>query len=181
MTVYSTRPDDRVMVFIDLRNITEGCGPDSDYLRIDLEGMTDRLCDGRRLMRAFIFDGKHIVNGVDVSKTFHDILARYGFTMVARDCCTLGVDRQKEVDVALGCEMVVRACRDQYDVAVLVSGDRDFVPAVEHVQDMGKRVEVASFDSSASIGLRRVCDRFRSLDEMPVLMLKNPCLTEVSE
>ena len=126
-------------------------------------------------------DGKHIVNGVDVSKTFHDILARCGFTMVARDCCTLGVDRQKEVDVALGCEMVVRACSDQYDVAVLVSGDRDFVPAVEHVQDMGKRVEVASFDSSASIGLRRVCDRFRSLDEMPVLMLKNPCLTEVSE
>ena len=173
--------DDRVMVFIDLRNITEGYGPDSDYLKIDLEGMTDRLCDGRRLMRAFIFDGKYIVNGIDVSKTFHDHLARCGFTMVTKDCCTLGVDKQKEVDVALGCEMVIRACRDQYDVAVLVSGDRDFVPAVEHVQDIGKRVEVASFDSSTSISLKRICDHYRTLDEMPVLMLKNPCQTGVSE
>ena len=66
-------------------------------------------------------------------------------------------------------------------LTVLVSNDRDFVPAVEHVQDMGKRMEVASFDSSASISLRKVCDRFRTLDEMPVLMLKNPCLTEVFE
>ncbi|MGE5484730.1 MAG: NYN domain-containing protein [Ignavibacteriales bacterium] len=32
---------------------------------------------------------------------------------------------------------------DPYDVAVLVSGDNDFVPVVEAVKDQGKIVEVA--------------------------------------
>ena len=46
---------------------------------------------------------------------------------------------QKEVDVALACEMVSHAFRNSYDVAILISGDRDFIPAIQHVQASGKK------------------------------------------
>lgn len=39
---------------------------------------------------------------------------------------------------------------DEYDVAVLMSADTDLTPAVEHVLDAGKRVEVAAWNGSGS-------------------------------
>ena len=71
---------------------------------------------------------------------------------------------------------VARALAAEVVAALEVEGLE--VPDVEHVQDMGKRVEVTSFDSSTSIGLKRACDLFRPLDGMPILMMKNPCQTE---
>jgi len=54
----------------------------------------------------------------------------------------------KGEDVMLACEMVRGAALDYYDVAVLVSGDGDFVPAVQMVQELGKRILVVSFSHS---------------------------------
>ena len=56
----------------------------------------------------------------------------------------------KGEDILLACDMVKGAYTGQYDVAILVTGDGDFVPAVRMVQDAGKPVIVASFHSSLS-------------------------------
>ena len=57
------------------------------------------------------------------------------------------IDRQfgseKAVDVNLACDMVV--LKDIYDVAVIVSGDQDYVPAVGLIKDAGKRVINVAF------------------------------------
>lgn len=45
---------------------------------------------------------------------------------------------EKAVDVKLATDMIV--LRDIYDVAVIVSGDQDYVPAVQVVKDFGKIV-----------------------------------------
>lgn len=55
------------------------------------------------------------------------------------------IPREKGIDVLIALEMVLGAVRDEYDVAVLFSGDTDLAPAVEHVLDLGKRCEVASW------------------------------------
>jgi uncharacterized LabA/DUF88 family protein len=47
------------------------------------------------------------------------------------------------VDVNLGVDMVL--FRDIYDVAVIVSGDQDYVPAVQAVKDSGKHVVNVAF------------------------------------
>ena len=52
---------------------------------------------------------------------------------------------EKAVDVKLACDMVV--LKDIYDVAVIVSGDQDYVPAVGFVKDAGKRVVNVSFQA----------------------------------
>jgi uncharacterized LabA/DUF88 family protein len=51
--------------------------------------------------------------------------------------------REKAVDVKLATDLIV--LRDIYDVAVILSGDQDYVPAVQYVKDTGKRVVNVSF------------------------------------
>src|SRR4051812_22386937 len=57
-----------------------------------------------------------------------------------------GTRHSKGVDIALTNEMLSHAFRDNYDSAALVSGDGDYVPLVEEVKRIGKRVHVWFFD-----------------------------------
>ena len=62
---------------------------------------------------------------------------------------------------------------DLYDVAILVSGDGDFIPAVERIKDMGKIVEVVSFSDEICGELRLLSDRFWNLDSVPFLSMRS--------
>jgi len=62
---------------------------------------------------------------------------------------------EKGVDVALATDLVKYAHLNSFDVAILCTGDVDFVPAIEHVKNLGKEVFIASFVESSS---RRLID-----------------------
>ena len=47
----------------------------------------------------------------------------------------------KEDDIRLALDMFRDATKNKYDTALLISGDGDFVPAVEYVKIEGKNVE----------------------------------------
>lgn len=51
--------------------------------------------------------------------------------------------KEKAVDVKLASDLI--SLKDIYDVAVIVSGDQDYVPAVDVVKDYGKRVVNVAF------------------------------------
>ncbi len=51
---------------------------------------------------------------------------------------------EKRVDVNIAVDMVAKAMKNEFDVAYLLSADGDFVPAVEAVREMGKKVFAAS-------------------------------------
>jgi hypothetical protein len=57
------------------------------------------------------------------------------------------VAREKGIDVLIALGMVTGAMRDEFDVAVLFSADSDLLPAVQIVIDLGKRCEVAGWNS----------------------------------
>lgn len=71
--------------------------------------------------------------------------------------------KSKGVDISLATEILSNAYKDNYDVAVLLAGDGDYVPMVEEVKRQGKVVYVSFFDG-ASQGvndeLRLASDRF---------------------
>ncbi len=170
---------DRVMFFIDLQNVLMGSGAGPQF-QLDLYRMVLDLAGHRRIMAAYVFDSTYV--GDDSLKRLLDRLRYIGFRVVdrrsselvntdVRDSSSTRRAIQKEVDVALGCTMVVQAMKDSYDVAVVVSGDRDFVPAIEMVQDAGKRVEVASFEQNFSQALLRVADTYHKLDPMPIIRM----------
>ena len=56
-------------------------------------------------------------------------------------------------------DLVKGAYKNFYDVAIVVSGDGDFVPAVKAVREEKKIVENAYFKKSASNNLRMNCDK----------------------
>ena len=59
--------------------------------------------------------------------------------------------REKCVDIALAVDMLHYATvPGAFDVAVLVSGDADFLPALVRTRQRGKRVAICSLRNSAS-------------------------------
>lgn len=69
---------------------------------------------------------------------------------------------EKGVDVNIAVDMLKFAFLNYYDVAILVSGDGDFVPVVKSVQELGKKVINAYFKDKERKGfhLIRTCDIF---------------------
>ncbi len=161
------------MIFIDLRNIVKSVSADSKYSKVDYVSLVRCLKGPRKLIAAYVFDSKGAIDATDKSKRFHDYLRYKGFRVIARDSYDPDQNVQKEVDVAMAVQMVTHAYKNNYDVAVVVSGDRDFIPAIQEVQAAGKRVEVAAFSTSKSEEMERQCDFYHNLDKEPVLSLMN--------
>ncbi len=167
MSIVSKDKNDRVMFFVDIRNVINGCKEATGCDRVEYGRMVDYLADGRKVAAAYIFDG------AGESKKLHKALAYQGFRIMTRNSFDPDEKVQKEVDVALACMLTKHATQDDFDVAVVVSGDRDFLFAVELVQSMGKRVEVASFEACFSKHMLRGCDDFTYLDTLPIVVMES--------
>ena len=58
---------------------------------------------------------------------------------------------EKKVDINIAIDIISLAYEDAYDMAVLISGDGDFVPVVKKVKELDKNVEVWAFKYSLAI------------------------------
>ncbi len=72
---------------------------------------------------------------------------------------------EKQVDVCLAVQIVALAYENAYDIAYLVSGDEDFVPAIEIAQRKGKIVIAVSAQDAMSSLLKRKADAFLLFDD----------------
>jgi hypothetical protein len=79
--------------------------------------------------------------------------------------------RSKRVDITLATEMLTHAHRGNFDIAVLVAGDEDYVPLVEAVKSEGRRVAIWFLASGLSPALRRSADYFWNIGD---LLFANP-------
>ncbi len=144
-----------VAVFVDVANIfyaAKAAGIDIDYVTL-LKSATA----GRDFVRAYAYTGLDPEN--DNQRQFHAFLSRSGYKVVSKDIRKYGDGRIK---ANLDIELVVDMMRmgEKLDIAVVVSGDGDFAPAIAAVQQMGVRVEVISFRGNTSSDLIDVADVF---------------------
>jgi len=70
---------------------------------------------------------------------------------------------EKNLDTQLTADVIIMAATNQYDQAIIVSNDGDFVSAVDGAKTQGKKIEVAHFKRSISMDLRRSADLTRTL------------------
>ncbi len=144
-----------VAVFVDVANLYYAArGQDVD---VDYVALLKHATKGRDLIRAYAYSGLDPEN--ENQKKFLDFLTKNGYRVVAKDIRKFGDGRVK---ANLDIELVVDLFRlaDRMDVAVIVSGDGDFAPAIRALQDVGVRCEVISFKPNTSSDLFAVADEF---------------------
>jgi len=73
-------------------------------------------------------------------------------------------EKAKGVDIALTKDMLGHAFLENYDTAVLIAGDGDYVPLIEEVKRLGKRVHVLFLaDEGLNPALKLAADEFYGL------------------
>lgn len=76
------------------------------------------------------------------------------------------VGANNAADIALTRDMLSHAFRGNYEIAVLVSGGGEYVPIVEEVKSLGKRVHVHFLGRHANPELKLVADAFEDITPM---------------
>jgi uncharacterized LabA/DUF88 family protein len=158
----------RVAVFIDGNNLFHAArfhNIDIDYNKL----LRVLLGDGR-LLRAFFYTG--VDAGAERQQGFLLWMRRNGFRVVQKELKTFyDGTRKANLDVEIAVDML--SLSGKYDTAVLVSGDEDFVYAVNAVAYKGCRVEVAGFRSNTAPRLIDVADYFIDLGDIAELVRKD--------
>jgi uncharacterized LabA/DUF88 family protein len=147
-----------VAMFVDVANMYYAArGQDVD---VDYVALLKHATKGRDLIRAYAYTGLDPEN--ENQRKFIDFLAKNGYKPVVKDIRKFGDGRMK---ANLDIELVVDLFRlaDRMDIAVIVSGDGDFAPAIKALQDKGVRCEVISFKPNTSSDLVAVADEFMDI------------------
>ena len=159
---------ERVAVFIDGSNFYHALKQRFKRASLDFARLVRVLVGKRELVRAYYYnapyDRKH--PKAREQQQFFDMLRKtpYLELQLGRLQPKRGTTVQKGVDVKLAVQMIDFAYHDTYDTAILVSGDSDFVPAVQFVKDLGKHVELAVVEGQPCFHLEGACDRLIIVD-----------------
>ena len=150
-----------VAVFVDVANIfyaAKAAGVDIDYVTL-----LKAASAGRDLVRAYAYTGLDPDN--ENQRNFHDFLRRSNYKVVSKDIRKYGDGKVKaNLDIELVVDMMKTA--RNLDIAIVVSGDGDFAPAIRAVQEQGVRVEVISFRGNTSSDLIEVADQFTDIIQL---------------
>ena len=162
-------PEPRVAVFIDGANFYNRLRQCQWPTRADVGGFAQRLAGNRHLIGAWYYNvsppSDRPAEQVARQERYYarireNPIVRFKLGFLQRRLVDgHAVYEEKGVDVSLAVDMLTGAFQDEYDVAVLVSSDGDFKPAVEAVRATGKRVEYIFFPGTTrSSALMKGCN-----------------------
>jgi len=138
----------------------------SEDQKKDFAGATKRICSRQEEMQKR-FDGwKKQEDGIAFNSECLEF-RRAG--MIKFNLLEDKFETEKEVDVQLATDLL--EFRNIYDVAILISGDQDFTPAVKVIKNHGKRVVNVSFTTrggkllpGGAYVLNQICDKTLIID-----------------
>lgn len=153
----------RVAVFIDTQNLYHSA-KNLYGKKVDFGKILDEAVAGRTLIRAV---GYVISTESGDEEGFFQALENQGIETKTKDLLVFsGGAKKGDWDVGLTVDAIRIA--PKVDSVVIVSGDGDFAPLVQHLQQgIGCQVEVLAFGRSSSSQLRDVVEEFVDLDEAP--------------
>lgn len=155
-------PQQRVGVFVDIQNMYYS-GRALHSSKVNFKKILEHAVAGRQLVRAIAYG---ITTEEAHEEDFHTALGDQGFEVKTKPLQSF-IGGQKKGDWDVGIATDILRLEPKVDVAVLVSGDGDFVPIVEFAQEKGLRVEVMSFRESTSKALVEAVDSYVDLSSDP--------------
>ncbi len=159
--------EQRVSVFVDVQNMYYSA-KNLYSAKVNFAQVLRNAVMGRKLVRAIAYV---IKADIKEEKNFHDALEAIGYEVKSKDLQTFaGGAKKGDWDIGIAIDAIELA--NKLDTVVLVSGDGDFVPLVEHLKRaMGCRVEVMAFGPSSSGKLRDEADEFIDMDKNKIKYL----------
>ncbi len=168
---------EKVAVFVDGANLYHSI---KSYYKgvLDYGVLLTAAVDGRKLLRAtFYIVEKQEADEASGARSFVYNLNRFGYKVRSKPLVvheTLSADGERVVshkgDWDMGIVVDMMRLADRADTYVLVSGDGDYVEAVEYLQsEKGLRIEVISAGQCTSQALLDVCDTHTDLGDIPDL------------
>lgn len=143
---------ERGMAFVDLPNITTG-GYSYGIRRVNFLKLADVLLRNTRPVGCCVY----VTDKGDRQGLFR-LITKSGLSVIP-------VSPGKSVDGRLIFDMLIGAQKNDYDIAIIASGDRDYIPVINEVKRLKKEVRVVSFSNSIGEAMRVVGDSFIKLDD----------------
>ena len=115
---------------------------DTDEIKKEMKKIVSNL-NARRERMQHRFDGwRHLQETIGMRSSRIEFRQAGAITF---NLFTEQLQKEKAVDIKLATDLIM--LRDIYDVAIIVSGDQDYVPAVQAVKDFGKIVVNVAFET----------------------------------
>ena len=169
-TTIKPRPNHRVGVFVDMQNMYHSA-KNLYGSRINFAELMKLAVQDRQVVRALVY----VVKGGESAEEqkFFDALEKSGLELKMKDLQVFaGGAKKADWDVGMAVDVIAMA--KQLDVAVLVTGDGDFVPLVEYLKHNGLVVEAVSFGRSTSLKLKEAVHNFIDLDAHRKVLMRIP-------
>ncbi|NTW98394.1 MAG: NYN domain-containing protein [Geobacteraceae bacterium] len=152
---------ERIALFLDYANIN-AAGP--SQMGLNYRELLDYLSEGRFLIESYAYVPVDPRNEHGRDGAIEQLWAD-GFMVNSKVGSVAGDTYKCDFDVEITMDLMRTAHLMRPDIVVLCSGDADFLPVVHELRRLGVRVEIASFERSASRKLTAQSSGFISLDQ----------------
>ncbi|WP_457624223.1 LabA-like NYN domain-containing protein [Persephonella sp.] len=156
----------RVALFLDIQNLYYSAR-DSFNRKVNFERVLDKVLNDRVLVRAIAYLVR--LHGVD-QKGFINTLKHIGYQVRVKEPKVFkrldengNLWTTVKADWDMGIAMDAISLAEKIDVAILASGDGDFVDLVRYLHTKGVKVEIAAFKQTAAKELIEIADEFIDL------------------
>lgn len=155
--------EQRIGVFVDVQNLYYS----AKYIykaKVNYKTLLKEAIRGRHLIRAIAY----VIKADEKDEeSFFDALKNQGYEVKTKELQVFyGGAKKGNWDVGIAMDMIELA--PKLDALVLVSGDGDFAPLVEHLKHaLGCYVDVMAFGKSCSQKLAESADNFMDMDSAP--------------
>ncbi len=156
---------DRLMIFIDGSNLYHSLKNHFGRTDLDIGKFCRKLVERRQLVRIYYYNAK--VGQKEEPERYKHQQAFFA-SVNEIPYCEMRLGRlvynnwpnsppyEKGIDILLATDMLTHSFKRNYDVAILVAGDNDYVSAIQAVKDNGHHVEVALFGKTGTSQQLRV-------------------------
>lgn len=160
--------EQRVGVLVDVSNMYHSA-KNLYHKKVNYHEILTKAVAGRKLIRATAY----VIKTEGEEEThFFEALEQQGFEIKMKDL-QIFAGGNKKADWDVGITVDAIKLGEKLDVIVLVTGDGDFVPLVNFLQNTkGCLVEVMAFRKTASSRLVEAADEFINLSENKKFLLK---------
>lgn len=163
----SKHPEQRVGVFVDVSNLYYSAR--ALYKRKVNFGEVLRVAlAGRKLIRAIAYV---VTAGGLEEEGFYKALSKAGYEIKSKDLQVFyGGAKKGDWDIGIAMDAIELA--PKLDTIIIVSGDGDYIPLVQHLKRaMSCKVEIVAFSKSSSSRLMEEADDFTDLSQSKRFLL----------